>query len=120
MGARSYPIWIDVTACTYGSSKSYGAKGTNSQKILVGSGPANSETHCSIVTTKRFREHPEHGDVVVFQTSLNDKILCISVFKRTKRDTAGELIYQIDGTKKLKGVSWVKRKKINGKSEIAA
>lgn len=104
--AYSYPIWIDVTACTYESSKSYGAKNTNSQNILVGSGPKNSEKHCSIVTTKRFKEHPKYGDVIVFQTSINDKVLNISVFERTKKDTAGKLLYQKDGTKKLKGIKW--------------
>jgi hypothetical protein len=102
--ARQFPIWIDVTACTYQSSKSYGAKDTNTQKILVGSGSKNSETHCTIITTKRFEEHPKYGNVVVFKTSLNDKVLAISVFERTKKDTASKLLYKKDGTKKLKGI----------------
>jgi len=102
--ARTYPIWIDVTACTYGSSKSYGAQLTNAQNILVGSGPKNSELHCKIITTKRFREHPKYGEVIVFMTSINDKVLNISVFEKNKNDTAGKLLYQKDGTKRLKGL----------------
>jgi hypothetical protein len=102
--AYPYPIWIDVTACIYNSSKSYGAKNTNTQRILVGSGPKNSELHCEIITTKRFKEHPKYGSVIVFMTSINNKILNISVFENTKKNTAGKFLYKKDHTKRLKGL----------------
>lgn len=60
--AYSYPIWNDVEACIYKSSKSYGAKDTSEATVRVGTSAKNSEvlvTHC---TTKRIE-----GDYTVFK-----------------------------------------------------
>lgn len=51
---RSYPIWIDVDACIYKSSKSYGARNTNNQNIYVGTSASNSKhfTNINVLRTK--------------------------------------------------------------------
>tara|TARA_R100001443_G_scaffold19026_1_gene30358 strand:+ start:4007 stop:4231 length:225 start_codon:yes stop_codon:yes gene_type:complete len=49
---RSYPIWIDVQACIYKSSKSYGARNRNKQDIYVGTSANNSHHFAEIVTRK--------------------------------------------------------------------
>jgi hypothetical protein len=40
--ARNYPIWHNVEACIYQSTKSYGAQDTSKDEILVGSSAKNS------------------------------------------------------------------------------
>ncbi len=54
---RSYPIWNAVTACIYGSSKSWGAKQTASVDVLVGTSSRNSHKFVSHATT-----HREHAN----------------------------------------------------------
>lgn len=54
--SRSYPIWNDVKACIYSSSKSYGARDTSECAVRVGTSKSNSELLCTHVTTRR-----EHG-----------------------------------------------------------
>lgn len=56
---RQYPIWNDVSACIYGSSKSWGAKLTAAVTVLVGSSSRNSHRFVSHATTHR--QH-ENGD----------------------------------------------------------
>jgi len=49
---RSYPIWIDVTACIYQGSKSYGARNRNLQHIKVGTSASNSHQFAKLETTR--------------------------------------------------------------------
>lgn len=71
---KSYSIWHDVTSCLYKSSKSYGAKDTSEDNILVGSSASNSHQFARIITTRRFETHEGLGDVVVFRLSV-DKVI---------------------------------------------
>lgn len=50
--SRSYPIWNEVQACIYQSSKSYGAKQVSEVQVKVGSGSSNSFDFVSHVTKK--------------------------------------------------------------------
>lgn len=59
--AYSYPIWNDVTACIYKSSKSYGAKDTSEASVKVGTSANNSKLLVRHCTTRR-----KKGDYVVF------------------------------------------------------
>ncbi len=56
---RQYPIWNDVQACIYGSSKSWGAKMTAAVSVLVGSSSRNSHKFVAHATTHR--QH-DNGD----------------------------------------------------------
>lgn len=73
--AHSYAIWIDVEACTYKTSKSYGAKNTNYERVLVGTSAKHSHQLCDrTVTRKEFDEYRDFKKVIVFR-SYQDKIL---------------------------------------------
>lgn len=50
---KSYPIWTNVQACNYKSSKSFGSLETSVQDIYVGSSRTNSHHLVQIKTTKR-------------------------------------------------------------------
>ena len=90
MSGRSYPIWIDVTACTYSSSKSYGAKDTNEQVILVGSSKSNSHTLCTIINYKRaYDGYAGFKDVIIFRTKIDGIVVKEMIFKNNK-GRAGE------------------------------
>ncbi len=56
---RQYPIWNIITACIYGSNKSYGVKNTGEVEVRVGTSSKNSHTFLKHTTTHR--EH-ENGD----------------------------------------------------------
>lgn len=66
--AHSYPIWIDVQACIYGSSKSYGAKDTNFETINVGTSAKYSHKFYTRATNKKvLPEYRGFKDVTVFR-----------------------------------------------------
>ena len=67
---KSYPIWTQITACNYKSSKSFGSLETSEQNIYVGTGPRNSNHFAKIVTTKR-----NLGDNTHFKISMDNQIL---------------------------------------------
>jgi hypothetical protein len=50
--SRSYPIWNEVRACIYQSSKSFGAKNISEIQVKVGSGSSNSFDFVSHATKK--------------------------------------------------------------------
>ena len=50
---RSYPIWNEVEACIYNSSKSYGAKQTSNVNVKVGTSARNSHDFLTHRTTCR-------------------------------------------------------------------
>ena len=103
MGSRSYPIWIDVNACIYQSGKSYGAKDTNEQTILVGSSRSNSHELAKIVNYKReHEEYKGHKDVVVFKTKIDGITVKEMIFTNNK-GKAGDLIETINHLDKIKG-----------------
>jgi len=86
----SKPIWIDVEACIYQSSKSFGAKDTSKQTIYVGSSAKNSHEFAEIIVTRRI---DDEGNVV-FKLSVDGKILKEAKFENNK-GRAGNLIGRI-------------------------
>lgn len=67
---RSYPIWHDITACNYKSSKSYGSKNTAQTKVYVGTGANNSHLLGEVITTRRVA-----NGVTSFKLSVDDVII---------------------------------------------
>lgn len=57
--SRSYPIWNQVTACIYNSSKSWGAKRCSEVAVKVGTSASNSHDFVTHATTHR---ELENGD----------------------------------------------------------
>ena len=55
--SRQYPIWNIVTACIYGSSKSYGVKETGEVEVRVGTSASNSHVFLKHTTTHRILEN---------------------------------------------------------------
>ena len=51
--AYSKPIWMDVTACTYKGSKSYGAQKEAATTVRVGTSAKNSHVFVEHRTTHR-------------------------------------------------------------------
>jgi hypothetical protein len=84
--AFSYPMWIDVEACIYKSSKSYGAQDVNKEKIYVGTSAKYSHLLCERkATRKMFDEYEEYKDVIVFREHHNGIVLKeIVVSKKTR------------------------------------
>ena len=78
-----YPIWNEVEACIYKSSKSWGAKNTSTVTTFVGSGSTYSEKFFKQIVTKR-----RMGDYLVFKLSIDDKIIKTKYFNiKTKKFT---------------------------------
>ena len=57
--AHSYPIWVDVQACLYKSSKSYGARDTNFESIKVGTSPRYSHDFYTRATNRKVLQSTE-------------------------------------------------------------
>lgn len=53
---KSYPIWNNVQACIYKSSKSYGAREQSCVDVKVGTSSRNSFDFVSHRTTRRVHE----------------------------------------------------------------
>ena len=53
---RSYPIWNNVQACIYQSSKSWGAKDQSQVEVVVGTSAKNSHKFVTHKTTHRTME----------------------------------------------------------------
>ena len=51
--SRSYPIWNVITACIYGSDKSYGVKHTGDVEVRIGTSGSNSHLFVRHSTTHR-------------------------------------------------------------------
>ena len=100
---KQYPIWIDVTACTYRSSKSYGAKKVNEQKILVGSSSSNSHEMVEIVNYKKSFNHEKYGPVISFRCKV-DEIIIKEVLFKDNDGIAGEYIKTRSGLSRTKGL----------------
>jgi len=87
---KSYPIWIDVKACIYQGSKSYGAKNENEQTIKVGSSASNSHELVNLRTSKRIID-----DKVVFRFFVDGLKIKDKVFTNNN-GRAGELLETIN------------------------
>ena len=69
--AYSYPIWNNVQACIYGSSKSWGARDTCDVNVSVGSSAKYSNHFVNHTTTKREIEK----DLFEFRFYVDNKII---------------------------------------------
>lgn len=94
--AHSYPIWNDIAACIYSSSKSFGAKDTSSTTVRVGTSATNSEVLVRHVTTRRLE-----GEYTVFRFGVD---LCdgagLHVLKTMWMHTKSHEWFAEDPTKK--------------------
>ena len=99
MGRRNYPIWHEVSACHYDSSKSYGGQSNSADTIYVGSSKKNSHKLGRILVTKR-----EQIDQIIFKLSVDGIVLKEAVFENNN-GRAGKLISErnnLDSFKPLK------------------
>jgi len=104
MGYNAYPIWNEIEACVYKSSKSFGAKDTNHFKQYVGSSAKNSHLHLTFITTKRhYQEFKGYKNVWVFRTSIDDIIIKESIFSNNNNNP-GNLLKQISKLTHLKSL----------------
>ena len=55
--SKMYPIWNDVQACIYKSSKSYGVRNTGEVEIRVGTSSKNSHKFLQHTTTHRLLDN---------------------------------------------------------------
>ena len=76
--AYNYPIWVDVQACIYKSSKSYGARDTNEETVNVGTSAMYSHKFVTRGVTRRtyddkieFRAY--HNGVWISQLIIDSK-----------------------------------------------
>ena len=67
---RSYPIWNNIEACIYQSSKSYGARNTSSVDVFVGTSAKNSHLFVSHSVTRR-----EVGDYTEFRFYVDGEVI---------------------------------------------
>lgn len=84
--AQSYPIWHEVQACHYKSSKSYGGRNNSGETIYVGTSAKNSHEHCKILTTRREIIHPKFGKCMIFKTSIDNIILKETIISVKNRE----------------------------------
>ena len=101
--SRSYPIWNEVTNCTYQGDKSYGNKETGEVNIYVGSSAKNSEHFVKTLITKRTTFY-KGREVFVFKFSVDDVVLKIALFEKNK-DFPGKFIKTISKIKKIKSLN---------------
>lgn len=78
---RSYPIWNEVEACIYQSSKSYGAKQTSNVNVKVGTSARNSHDFVSHRTTCRDLENGTKE----FRFYVDDKLIKRAVVTSDKK-----------------------------------
>ena len=89
--SRSYPIWHEITACNYNSSKSYGSKDQASTVVSVGSSSSNSHRFASHETLRHVYD-TDGGRVVAFQFFACGALIKECIFKAERNDTPEELI----------------------------
>lgn len=100
--SRSYPIWNDITACKYQSSKSYGVVETGQNNIYVGSSPSNSHGFIKTIITKRLRFYKDEL-CVVFSYSVDDVVIKKMIFENNN-GKAGKFIKTITKLNKVKSL----------------
>lgn len=109
--SRAKPIWNQVEACIYKSSKSWGAKDTSAVTVNVGSSASNSHELVHHFTTRRFHEKYEtagivYHDVCVFKFGVRTPdgtqlVLAEKIFSNN-RGRAGELQSTVNHLNQLK------------------
>lgn len=100
---KSFPIYNEVEACIYKSSRSYGARDTSKSTIYVGSYKKNSHELAKVVTTRREKEDIKFGSIIEFAISVDSKILKRMWFKNEK-GIAGRYIKTFNKVKTIKGL----------------
>jgi len=100
---RSHPIWNQVTACKYNSSKSYGISDTGEVEIYVGSSSKNSHSFLNHITTRRFYVHHKYGPVCVFKFSVDGVVLKEMIFS-DNNGRAGKLLKTRTKLKSIKSL----------------
>jgi len=88
----AYPIWNQVTACTYSGSKSWGAKQQASVSVKIGSSVDNSHGFVNHSVTKSSYRHEKHGLVIRFQFWVCDALVKETLFTISRHGTADQLI----------------------------
>tara|TARA_R110001606_G_scaffold206249_4_gene353915 strand:- start:1019 stop:1312 length:294 start_codon:yes stop_codon:yes gene_type:complete len=83
---RSYPIWNNVQACIYDSSKSYGAREKSETTVLVGSSNSNSHALVRHSTKKIITE-----EYIYFKFYVDDIKIKEMIFVNNN-NKAGELL----------------------------
>jgi hypothetical protein len=91
MGIKQYPIWHEVQACHYQSSKSYGGMNNSVDKICVGNGNSNSIELATVATTRRLIE-VDGERMVSFHLKVDGQTIKEALFKRDEKDRATELV----------------------------
>jgi hypothetical protein len=89
--SHSYPIWHDITACNYNSSKSYGSKDEATTVVSVGSSKTNSHRFVSHETIRTAFD-TDNGRVVAFQFFVCGALIKECIFKAGRNDRPEELI----------------------------
>lgn len=98
MGFKSYPIWIEVEACIYKSSKSYGAMDVNVERVLVGTSAKYSNLLYTRKTNRRvFDEYRGFKDVIVFRAYHNEVVVEEMVISNKTREVVEERSAEIKG-----------------------
>ncbi len=84
---RQYPIWNEVTACIYNSSKSYGAQDRSAVSVKVGSSASNSHGFISHETTRSVKD-TDKGRIVVFSFYVCGQLIKETTFTAGRNDRA--------------------------------
>ena len=79
--AQSYPIWNDIDACIYASSKSYGVRDTGVNKIKVGSSAVNSFDFLTTTIT-----HREQNNIKTFKFSIDGVVIATAIYNKKTKD----------------------------------
>jgi len=101
---KQYPIWNKVTACTYKSSKSWGARETAAVTVKVGSSSSNSNDLLTHMTTYRKVWSTKKDQYFhVFKFGVDGVVLKAMIFY-DNRGRAGELYKQYSKLSRIKGL----------------
>ena len=79
--AQSYPIWNDVTACIYQSTKSYGVKNDGIVNVKIGTSAKNSHAFLEHKTTRRTLENGDQE----FRFYVDDKLIKRAVVSKGEK-----------------------------------
>jgi hypothetical protein len=92
MSGRQYPIWNEVTACNYASSKSWGSVKDMTLNQKIGSSSSNSYQFAEIITTKRERLDQDGNKLIIFRLSVDGVVIKEAIFTTNKHGNADTLI----------------------------
>jgi hypothetical protein len=88
---RSYPIWNEVEACNYQSSKSWGSKDCMTLNQKIGSSATNSHDFAEIRTTRREITLEDGTRAMSFRLTVDGEIIKQALFT-IKNGRADQLI----------------------------